>query len=64
MNMGNLLLKRKVGETVVIGDDVTVTVESIRGSRVGLRIAAPTTVRVDRVEVRERRNHEEESNRA
>lgn len=47
-----LVLSRKVGEQVVIGDDVTVTVVEVRGDKVRLGITAPRDVSVDRSEVR------------
>ena len=50
-----LLLARKVGQTVVIGGNVRVTVDRIRGRVVRLRIDAPTEIRVDREEVWNRR---------
>jgi len=49
-----LVLTRRVGEEIVIGDDVHVTVLSIQGEKVRLGISAPPTIRVDRQEVRER----------
>lgn len=49
-----LILKRFVGETVTIGDDITVTVLSIKGIQVRLGITAPREVAVHREEVYER----------
>lgn len=46
-----LVLSRKVGETIVIGDNVTVTVLSVKGNRVKLGIEAPRGVRVVRYEL-------------
>lgn len=46
-----LVLTRKVGEAIVIGDDVTVTVLEVRGDVVRLGIDAPRSVRVHREEV-------------
>jgi carbon storage regulator len=49
-----LILTRRVGETLVIGNDVTVTVLGIRGNQVRLGINAPKDVEVHREEVYER----------
>lgn len=56
-----LLLGRKAGQTVVIGENVRVTVDCLRGRVVRLRIDAPKEIRVDREEVRRRRAPEEQS---
>lgn len=50
---GFLVLSRKHGESVCIGDNITVTVIEIRGSQVRLGIGAPPEVKIDRQEVRE-----------
>ena len=39
-----LILTRRVGETLVIGDDVTVTVLGVRGNQVRLGVNAPKEV--------------------
>jgi carbon storage regulator len=49
-----LIVTRRIGETVMIGSDVTVTVLSIKGSQVRIGIAAPESVAVHREEVYER----------
>lgn len=46
-----LILTRRIGQTVVIGDDVTVAVLDVRGSRVRVGINAPKTVSVYRREI-------------
>jgi carbon storage regulator len=46
-----LIVTRRMGETVMIGSDVTVTVLSIKGSQVRIGIAAPESVAVHREEV-------------
>jgi carbon storage regulator len=51
-----LLLARRVGEIINIGDDVEVTVISITGNSVRLGITAPKTTRVDRAEIRQRKD--------
>lgn len=49
-----LVLTRRIGESVVIRDDIEVTVVSVQGNRVRLGIRAPADVKVAREEVRER----------
>ena len=60
-----LILTRRVGETVVIGDEVTVTVLGVKGNQVRLGVNAPREVAVHREEIFERiqreRTEEEES---
>ncbi|MEJ5913311.1 carbon storage regulator CsrA [Pseudokineococcus sp. 1T1Z-3] len=46
-----LVLTRRAGESIVIGDDVVVTVVEVRGEVVRLGIAAPRSVQVHREEV-------------
>jgi carbon storage regulator len=50
-----LVLTRKVGEVIVIGDQIRITPVAIQGDRVRLGITAPKEVVVDRQEVRQRR---------
>jgi len=50
-----LVLTRRVGEEIVIGGDIRVTVVAIKGDRVRIGVSAPDFVRVDRQEVHERR---------
>jgi carbon storage regulator CsrA len=50
-----LVLSRRIGEAIVIGEDVRIVVADVRGERVRLGISAPSWVRVDRQEVHERR---------
>ena len=49
-----LILTRRVGETLMIGDDVTVTVLGVRGIQVRIGINAPKDVAVHREEIYER----------
>ncbi len=49
-----LVLSRKVGESLVIGDDVVVTVLEIRSQQIRIGISAPREVEVHREEVYER----------
>ena len=46
-----LVLSRKPGERVVIGDDVTITVVAVKGSVVRLAVQAPDDVRILRSEL-------------
>jgi carbon storage regulator len=49
-----LILTRRVGETVMIGDEVTVTVLGVKGNQVRIGVNAPKTVAVHREEIFER----------
>ena len=49
-----LILTRRVGETVMIGNDVTVTVLGVKGNQVRIGINAPKNVAVHREEIYER----------
>jgi len=49
-----LILTRRVGETLVIGDDIIITVCSVRNSQARIGIQAPQHVTVHRKEVYER----------
>ena len=49
-----LILTRRVGESVVIGEDVTVTVLGVKGNQVRIGINAPKHVAVHREEIFER----------
>jgi carbon storage regulator len=51
-----LVLARRVGEQIVISDDICITVVAIRGDRVRLGITAPKETVVDRREIHERRS--------
>ena len=49
-----LILTRRVGETIVIGDDVVVTVLGIKGNQVRIGINAPKDLSVHREEIYQR----------
>ena len=53
-----LILTRRVGEALRIGDDVSVTVLGIKGSQVRIGVNAPKSVAVHREEVYDRINGE------
>ena len=59
-----LILTRRVGETVVIGDDVTVTVLGVKGSQVRLGVNAPKEISVHREEIYERIKREQATDEA
>ena len=50
-----LVLSRRVGESIVINDDIRVTVIEVKGGKMRLGITAPEEVRIDRQEIHERR---------
>lgn len=50
-----LILTRRIGETVKIGDDITVVIIDVKGSQVRLGVEAPKSVVVDRAEVAARK---------
>ena len=54
-----LILTRRVGETLMIGDNVTVTVLRVKGNQVRLGVNAPKDVSVHREEIFERIQKEE-----
>lgn len=51
-----LILTRRIGEKLLIGDDVQVSVLSVRGNQVSIGIDAPKDVPVHREEIRDRLN--------
>jgi carbon storage regulator len=54
-----LILTRRVGETVMIGEDITVTVLGVKGNQVRIGVNAPRNIAVHREEIFERIKREE-----
>lgn len=57
-----LILTRRVGETLMIGDEVTVTVLGVKGNQVRIGVNAPRDITVHREEIYERIKQEQLSN--
>ena len=56
-----LILTRRVGETVMIGENVTVTILGVKGNQVRVGVNAPKEVAVHREEIFERIKREEQT---
>lgn len=56
-----LILTRRVGETLMIGDEVTVTVLGVKGNQVRIGVNAPKDVSVHREEIYERIKKEQQA---
>jgi len=54
-----LILTRRVGETLMIGDEVTVTVLGVKGNQIRIGVTAPKEMAVHREEIYERIKAEE-----
>ena len=55
-----LILTRRIGETVMVGDEVSVTVLGVKGNQVRVGIEAPRDVAVHREEIYQRIQEEDE----
>ncbi|CAG9295993.1 MULTISPECIES: carbon storage regulator CsrA [Celerinatantimonas] len=59
-----LILTRRVGETLMIGDDVTVTVLGVKGNQIRVGVNAPKEVSVHREEIYMRIQAEKKASQA
>ena len=55
-----LILTRRVGETLMVGDEVSITVLGVKGNQVRLGVNAPKTIAVHREEIYARIQQEKE----
>jgi carbon storage regulator len=56
-----LILTRRAGEALRIGDEIEVTVMAVNGSQVRIGINAPRNIAVDREEIAERKRRDREA---
>ena len=52
-----LILTRRVGESLMVGDDITITVLGVKGNQVRIGVSAPKDVAVHREEIYNRIQH-------
>ena len=56
-----LILTRRIGETLMVGDEVTITVLGVKGNQVRIGVNAPKDVAVHREEIYQRIQREKDS---
>lgn len=56
-----LILTRRIGETLMVGDDISITVLNVKGNQVRIGVNAPKEVPVHREEIYERIRKEREA---
>lgn len=59
-----LILSRRVGEAIVIDEEVTVTILGVKGNQVRIGVNAPRAVTVNREEIHQRIQSQKEDNNA
>jgi carbon storage regulator len=53
-----LILTRRIGETIIINDNITITVLGVKGNQVRMGINAPKDIAVDRQEIYDKKHAE------